>query len=112
MHSRIVFLSPQLYTQTKPNQTKPNQMKTSIETHKGQYFVTASFSEGHITTHLENSLSFSDYKDAELFEAKLYRFAPTVDQLANSDMWGVTSVSESYELQAALHATGVLDMDR
>ena len=87
-------------------------MKTSIETHKGQYFVTASFSEGHITTHLESSLSFSDYEDAELFEAKLYRFAPTVDQLSNSDTWGVTSVAESYELQAALHTAGVLDMDR
>jgi len=87
-------------------------INTYIESYKGQHFVAASFNEGHFTTTVANHQSFTCYDKAEAFEAKVRRFDPTLDQLADSDIWTVTSVAESYELQRNRHAVGSLDMDR
>ena len=86
---------------------------TYIDSYKGgQHFVVASFNEGHFTTTVAHHQAFDSYDAAESFEAKVRRFDPTLDQLADSDLWTVTSVAESYELQSDRHAVGSLDMDR
>ena len=114
LYSVVLYLSYRSDSRLELNTTKIHDMiNTYIDSYKdGQHFVAAYFNEGHFTTTVANHQAFDSYDAAESFEAKVRRFDPTLDQLAGSDLWTVTSVAESYELQCDRHAVGSLDMDR
>ncbi len=113
LYSVVLYLSYRSDSRLELNTTKIHDMiNTYIDSYKGQHSVVAYFNEGHFTTTVVNHQAFDSYDAAESFEAKVRRFDPTLDQLAGSDLWTVTSVAESYELQCDRHAVGSLDMDR